>query len=87
MPTPFVAEFVLPRQFRHSFSVQKVNENVGESAQADTGPSSAVVSLQRPLRGPRTELLKLTVNTKTPFETLIAHNIIYIEIHVSANEF
>ncbi|CAD5226937.1 unnamed protein product [Bursaphelenchus xylophilus] len=75
MPTPFVSDFVLHHRYRRDFAIEKVNDHV------------AIISLKRPIRGPKTEIVRITVNTKTPFKALIAHNLIYIEVHVSEYDF
>ncbi|CAD5219990.1 unnamed protein product [Bursaphelenchus okinawaensis] len=75
MPVPFVSDFILDNRYKRDFTIEKVNEHV------------AIISLKRPITGPRTEVIRMTVNTKTPYRTLITHNIIYIEVHVSQYEF
>jgi len=70
MDKPFSVEYVIDRTNARHFMVEQ-DRNIG------------IVKLAEPVRGPRTEHVRLHIHTKSRTNVLIAHNLAIIEIDVS----
>lgn len=75
MEVPFRSEFIMEHRNRKNFHVQREGDNVG------------IITLLRPLKGPRTEMIRIVVNNRSPRGVLISNNLIFIEVYVSDNDF
>ncbi|KAI6175436.1 Fibulin-1 [Aphelenchoides bicaudatus] len=75
MEVAFRSEFILNHRNRRNFQVKREGDNVG------------IISLLKPIKGPRTEMIRIIVNNRSPRGILISNNLIFIEVHVSANDF
>uniref|UniRef100_A0A914WJH8 EGF-like domain-containing protein n=1 Tax=Plectus sambesii TaxID=2011161 RepID=A0A914WJH8_9BILA len=70
MDAPFSVEYVIDRANAMNFAVEQ-DRHIG------------IVKLIAPIRGPVTEIVRLHINTKSRTNVLIAHNVAFIEVHVS----
>uniref|UniRef100_A0AC34QHH3 Uncharacterized protein n=1 Tax=Panagrolaimus sp. JU765 TaxID=591449 RepID=A0AC34QHH3_9BILA len=70
MSIPFSVEYILDRRNQNHFVVEQ-KENLG------------IIKLKAPIIGPAVEIIRLHINTKSRTQTLLAHNVAFIEVHVS----
>ncbi|KAI6206683.1 Fibulin-1 [Aphelenchoides besseyi] len=75
MEVSFRSEFIMDPMNRDHFAVQK------------EGTNTAVVSLIRPIHGPRSEIVRIVVNNRSPRAEILSHNLIYIKVDVGSFDF
>uniref|UniRef100_A0A914YAY0 Fibulin C-terminal Ig-like domain-containing protein n=1 Tax=Panagrolaimus superbus TaxID=310955 RepID=A0A914YAY0_9BILA len=74
MNTPFSVEYYLDPKNQEHFIVEQ-KDNLG------------IVKIQKPIKGPANEIVRLHINTKSRTNSLLAHNVAIIRVDVSRYPF
>lgn len=84
MNIPFFVEYILDRRNERHFLIEQ-RENLGKKMFPNICYRFilGIIKLKAPIIGPGVEIIRLYINTKSRTQTLIAHNIVFIEVHVS----